>query len=313
MTDTMTGAPARNYVGGEWRESVAGETYEKRNPWRPSQVTGVYPASDAEDARAAIEAARAAFPAWSSLPRRTAGRDLREGGRGDRGASRAGRPGHDRGDGKAAARGPARDASRRHDPPLRGRRGVPPDRRAVRAVGRRPATLHATAPRRRRRPDHAVELPDRDPGVEARAGADLREHARAQAGVRGAAHRTARGRVLRRSGAARRRAERAHRGGLEGRGRDRLEPRRARDLVHGLGAGRPLRARRGDCARLPRPARARRAQPADRHGVGGARSGRRSGVRRRLLVGRAEVHGDAAHPRRRVRLRRVSREAARPR
>jgi aldehyde dehydrogenase (NAD+) len=68
MTETMTGAPARNYVSGEWRESVTGETYEKRNPWRPSQVTGVYPASDADDARAAIEAAREAFPAWSSLP-----------------------------------------------------------------------------------------------------------------------------------------------------------------------------------------------------------------------------------------------------
>ena len=68
MTDTMTGAPARNYVGGEWRESAAGETYEKHNPWRPSEVTGVYPASDADDARAAIDAAREAFPAWSSLP-----------------------------------------------------------------------------------------------------------------------------------------------------------------------------------------------------------------------------------------------------
>jgi alpha-ketoglutaric semialdehyde dehydrogenase len=68
MTDTMTGAPARNYVGGEWRESTSGETYEKRNPWRPSQVTGVYAASSAEDVRAAIEAARAAFPDWSGLP-----------------------------------------------------------------------------------------------------------------------------------------------------------------------------------------------------------------------------------------------------
>ena len=183
--------------------------------------------------------------------------------------------------------------------------------RAVRAVGRRPAPLHAAPSTRCRRPDHAVELPDRDPGVEARAGADLREHARAQARVRGSAHRASRGRVLRRGGAARRRAERAYRSGLEGRRRDRLQPRRARDLVHGLGAGRPLRARRGDCARLPRPARARRAQPADRDGVGGARSGRRGRVRGRLLVGRAEVHGDAAHPRRRVRLRRVSREAAR--
>jgi alpha-ketoglutaric semialdehyde dehydrogenase len=68
MSETLTRSPARNYVGGEWRESASGETYEKRNPWRPSEVTGVYPASDAEDARAAVEAARAAFPAWSALP-----------------------------------------------------------------------------------------------------------------------------------------------------------------------------------------------------------------------------------------------------
>jgi len=68
MAETLTGAPARNYVGGEWRESASGETYEKRNPWRPSQVVGVYPASDAEDARAAIEAAREAFPPWAALP-----------------------------------------------------------------------------------------------------------------------------------------------------------------------------------------------------------------------------------------------------
>jgi len=68
MSDTLTETPARNYVGGEWRESASGETYEKRNPWRPSQVTGVYPASDVEDARAAIDAAREAFPGWAALP-----------------------------------------------------------------------------------------------------------------------------------------------------------------------------------------------------------------------------------------------------
>jgi aldehyde dehydrogenase (NAD+) len=68
MTETMTGAPARNYVGGEWRDSAAGGTYEKRNPWRPSQVAGTYPASTADDARAAIEAAQGAFPTWSTLP-----------------------------------------------------------------------------------------------------------------------------------------------------------------------------------------------------------------------------------------------------
>ena len=68
MSDTLTESPARNYVGGEWRESASGETYEKRNPWRPSEVTGVYPSSDAEDARVAIDAAREAFPAWAALP-----------------------------------------------------------------------------------------------------------------------------------------------------------------------------------------------------------------------------------------------------
>jgi len=57
-----------NYVGGEWRESATGDTYEKRSPWRPSVVTGVYPASDAQDARAAIDAAREAFPGWSATP-----------------------------------------------------------------------------------------------------------------------------------------------------------------------------------------------------------------------------------------------------
>ncbi len=63
------------------------------------------------------------------------------------------------------------------------------------------------------------------------------------------------------------RAQRPHGSGLEGRRRDRLEPGRPGDLVHRLGAGRPLRPRRGDGARLPRPARARRPQPADRDGA----------------------------------------------
>jgi alpha-ketoglutaric semialdehyde dehydrogenase len=68
MTDTLTDTPARNYVGGEWRDSLSGETYEKRNPWRPGEVTGVYPASGAEDARAAVEAAHDAVPSWAGLP-----------------------------------------------------------------------------------------------------------------------------------------------------------------------------------------------------------------------------------------------------
>jgi acyl-CoA reductase-like NAD-dependent aldehyde dehydrogenase len=68
MSETLTGSPALNYIGGAWHESASGESYEKRNPWKPSEVTGVYPSSDAADARAAIDAASQAFPTWSGLP-----------------------------------------------------------------------------------------------------------------------------------------------------------------------------------------------------------------------------------------------------
>jgi alpha-ketoglutaric semialdehyde dehydrogenase len=65
-------APARpafaNFVAGEWRPSASGRTYEKRGPWRPSEVIGEFPASGEEDVHAAVEAAAAAFPEWSRRP-----------------------------------------------------------------------------------------------------------------------------------------------------------------------------------------------------------------------------------------------------
>jgi acyl-CoA reductase-like NAD-dependent aldehyde dehydrogenase len=65
-------APARpafaNFVGGEWRPSLSGETYEKRGPWRPSEPVGEFPSSGEEDVNAAVEAAAAAFPEWSRTP-----------------------------------------------------------------------------------------------------------------------------------------------------------------------------------------------------------------------------------------------------
>src|SRR5436309_9152323 len=65
-------APARpafaNYVGGEWRPSLSGRTYEKRNPARPSEVIGEFPASGEADVNAAVDAAAAAFPDWSRKP-----------------------------------------------------------------------------------------------------------------------------------------------------------------------------------------------------------------------------------------------------
>jgi aldehyde dehydrogenase (NAD+) len=62
-------APSRpafaNFVGGEWKPSASGRTYEKRSPMRPSEPIGEFPASDGTDVDAAVEAAGAAFPEWS--------------------------------------------------------------------------------------------------------------------------------------------------------------------------------------------------------------------------------------------------------
>jgi acyl-CoA reductase-like NAD-dependent aldehyde dehydrogenase len=59
---------AKNFIGGEWVPSASGETYQKRNPWRPSVATGTFAASDARDASSAVDAAQAAFRGWASLP-----------------------------------------------------------------------------------------------------------------------------------------------------------------------------------------------------------------------------------------------------
>ena len=69
MSDTAVAAPARsNLIAGEWRPSASGETYEKRNPARPSEVVGEFPASGEADVHAAVEAAAAAFPGWAGTP-----------------------------------------------------------------------------------------------------------------------------------------------------------------------------------------------------------------------------------------------------
>ena len=94
-----------NFVGGEWRPSVSGKTYEKRNPWRPAETVGEFPASGEADVNAAVEAAAAAFPEWSRRPGRAARGDPERRRRRDRAPRRADRAGHDARDGQAAARG----------------------------------------------------------------------------------------------------------------------------------------------------------------------------------------------------------------
>ncbi|MFW6255649.1 MAG: aldehyde dehydrogenase family protein [Candidatus Sumerlaeota bacterium] len=57
----------QNYINGEWVDSSDGKTFEQCNPAKLDEVTGLWPKSPREDAAAAIEAAKEAFPAWKAL------------------------------------------------------------------------------------------------------------------------------------------------------------------------------------------------------------------------------------------------------
>src|SRR6266508_3784311 len=57
-----------DYVGGEWRPAISGETYEKRNPMRASEIVAEVPSCDRADAEAAVTAAQDAFHGWAATP-----------------------------------------------------------------------------------------------------------------------------------------------------------------------------------------------------------------------------------------------------
>ncbi len=69
-----------NLIAGDWVPARSGETFESRNPARPSDVIGAFPQSGADDVAAAVEAARAAFTTWSRLPAPARGDILRRAG-----------------------------------------------------------------------------------------------------------------------------------------------------------------------------------------------------------------------------------------
>ena len=174
----------KNFVGGEW---VDGSGLTRNiNPSNTKDVVGEYAKADKAQTEKAIAAAKAAFPAWArSTPQerydafnkisaeilsrkeelgrllaREEGKTLPEG------------------IGEVARAGQifaffAGEALR-----LSGEKGA-----SVRPGPR--GRDHARADRRRR-PDHAVEFPDRHPRLEDRARALLRQHGRVQAGRAGA-------------------------------------------------------------------------------------------------------------------------------
>jgi malonate-semialdehyde dehydrogenase (acetylating)/methylmalonate-semialdehyde dehydrogenase len=62
-------ATARNWIGGEWRDSSTGETMPVENP-RYGRAMGKVAVSPSADVHIAVQAAKAALPHWRALPMR---------------------------------------------------------------------------------------------------------------------------------------------------------------------------------------------------------------------------------------------------
>ena len=65
-----------NFIGGEFVAPSNGQYEPCTNPADTREVVGLYPRSAAADAKAAVDAAAAAFPAWSKTPAPERGRIL---------------------------------------------------------------------------------------------------------------------------------------------------------------------------------------------------------------------------------------------
>jgi aldehyde dehydrogenase (NAD+) len=58
----------KNYIAGRWVKPMSGAMMENRNPADIRELIGLFPASNSEDAAAAVSAAREAFPKWKATP-----------------------------------------------------------------------------------------------------------------------------------------------------------------------------------------------------------------------------------------------------
>ena len=77
-TDIMTGPTIqgattktrvmKNFIDGEWVDSLTGETFEDRNPADTRDVVAIFQKSGKEDVENAIDAARRAFVKWRLVP-----------------------------------------------------------------------------------------------------------------------------------------------------------------------------------------------------------------------------------------------------
>ena len=173
----------QNLIAGEW---VGSDAIRNINPSNTNDVVGEYARASVEDTKAAIAAAKAAFPAWSrsgilerhAILRKTADEILARKDELGRLLSREEGKTLAEGIGETVRAGQIFDFFAGKTLRLAGE--VMPHRCALTSVSSSPASRPASSYH------HAVEFPDRHPRLEDRARAGGRQHRRLQAGLTGA-------------------------------------------------------------------------------------------------------------------------------
>ena len=64
----LTDNTYKNYINGEWVVSRSGQTFENRNPGDTTELIGLFQKSNADDVKAAVDAAAEAFKKWRLVP-----------------------------------------------------------------------------------------------------------------------------------------------------------------------------------------------------------------------------------------------------
>ena len=72
MATVQVEEPQRLLIGGEWVDAGSGRSWQSSGPVE-GEPSSTVAAAGAEDVRRAVEAAAAAFPAWSAVALRAAG------------------------------------------------------------------------------------------------------------------------------------------------------------------------------------------------------------------------------------------------
>lgn len=58
----------KNFINGKWQPAKSGKTFQSINPANPSDIVGIFPASDKQDVDEAVAAAKKAYEEWRLYP-----------------------------------------------------------------------------------------------------------------------------------------------------------------------------------------------------------------------------------------------------